>query len=144
MAGLLDIAPISTKLHGVTVTGVSVKGVAYILDRFPQARMAMTGRELNLTVADIMVLAPQAIASIIAVGCGIVPDGTPEGEARQLEHEAAASELVVGIQMEFIDAILKATLPGGVGPFVKTLEQLGELAGGQFTPEAATNLPKGS
>ena len=52
MAGLLDIAPAVQTVHvwgtKVPVYGVSAKGIALLLGRFPELRMLMSGREVGI------------------------------------------------------------------------------------------------
>lgn len=138
--GLLNVAPATETVAGVTVKGVSARGVAYLMTRFPELRMYMTGREITLTVEKIIMLAPYAVAAIIAVGCGHVPTGEEGSEAEQTAAEAKAAELPVELQIEFIAAILRVTMPGGVGPFVAKLEALGVFAQDASGAVAATNL----
>lgn len=141
MTGLLDIALATEQVAGVTITGVSAHGVSYLLARFPEIRSLMTGREMTFTVDRIMLLAPEAIAAIIAVGCGNVPDG-PEGSAdKQTKVEAKAATLPVGMQVEFLEAVLRLTMPGGVGPFVARLNKLADFAAEGFGKEAGTKSP---
>jgi hypothetical protein len=82
MAGLLDIVPASASVDvggvSVAVSGVSVKGIASLLARFPEIQGAMTGE--GITADKIIALAPDAVAAIIAAGCGA------PGNA---DHEAA-------------------------------------------------------
>lgn len=128
MPTLLDIAPATETVSGVPVRGVSARGVAYLLALFPELRSLVTGREFTMDAQRLMVMAPEAIAAIIAVGCGYIPDGTPEGLERQTKAEAHAATLNVDIQAEFLAAIIRVSLPGGVGPFVERLERLGQFA----------------
>lgn len=139
MASLLDIADSGETVHGVPVKGVSARGIAYLLARFPEMRLLMAGREAAIDVNRLMALAPEAVAAVIAVGCGYVPDGSEDGPERQKEAEDKAGRLNVAMQADFVAAIIRATLPGGVGPFVKTLESLSAVAGDAFSKGPATN-----
>ena len=51
MVGLIDIAPkietVDVQGASVAVHGVSAKGVAHLLGRFPELRMLMTGQEVE-------------------------------------------------------------------------------------------------
>lgn len=118
MVSLVDIAPIgegvSIRGQNIECKGISAEGIARLIVRFPEMRALMSGRALELSPDRLLVLVPAAIGAIIAEGCG---DGS---EA----HEAAANRLAVGEQMDLLEAIIKMTLPGGVGPFVEKLERL--------------------
>jgi hypothetical protein len=117
MAGLLDIVPASASVDvggvSVAVSGVSVKGIASLLARFPEIQGAMTGE--GITADKIIALAPDAVAAIIAAGCG------SPGNA---DHEAAAAGLPIGAQVDLLSAIITATLPRGVGPLVNQVKAL--------------------
>lgn len=116
MPGLLDIAPSSktVPIQGVDVAvhGVSAEGIAYMLERFPVVRELMAGRDVNLDASALFKLAPQAVASIIAAGCGY--PNNPEAEAK-------AAQLGAEDQLTLLDAIVKLTMPNGVGPFADKL-----------------------
>lgn len=141
MAGLLNIALATETVAGATIKGVSAKGVSYLLARFPEVRKLMSGQALSLTPEAIMMLAPEAIAAIIATGCGIVPDGSDDGAKRQREAEMEASDIPAELQLDLIGAILRVTMPGGVGPFVAKLEKLGAFAAEGFSKVADTKSP---
>lgn len=120
MVSLLDVAP-STKtvtVGGVNVPvfGVSAKGIASLLQDFPELRKAFAGKETDgFTAEGLFTLVPQAIASIIAAGTG------HPGEA---DHIAAAEKLPADAQAELMEAIIALTMPKGVGPFMERVTQL--------------------
>jgi hypothetical protein len=131
MVSLLDISPVkeTVSVHGqdVEVTGVSAEGIAYLLGKFPQVKDALMGKGLEVTPQALLEQGPTFVAAIIAAGTGA------PGNA---EVEKIAAGLAVGVQVEFIDKIIKLTLPGGVGPFVDRLQQMlgaaeGSVAGGK-------------
>ncbi|TBA16102.1 MULTISPECIES: phage pre-tape measure protein [Rhizobium] len=137
MAGLLDIAPVTetVTINGtaVDVPGVSAKGIAHLLARFPEIRMAMTGRGVD--ASRWLEIGGDAVAAIIAAGTG------HPGED---EYEAAAGRLGIEAQADLIAAILKVTMPGGPGPFVEKLTaQLG-LVGDLSNMAPATKSLKAS
>ena len=78
MASLLDIAPLTGTVHirgiDITVTGLPLKDVAQLLVRFPKLQQALKGASV---VENVMASGPEAIAAIIAAGCG-----APAGLAR--------------------------------------------------------------
>ena len=122
MAGLLDIAPaVETVDVGgtrVSVYGVSAKGIAYLLGRFPELRMLMSGREVALE--QLMAMGGDAVAAIIAAGCGYPGDE---------KAEALVGSMSVDTQADLIAPIIRLTMPKGVGPFVQKLAALGEILG---------------
>jgi len=120
-ATILDIAsaPRTVDVNDVAVAvyGVSGKGVAAILARFPEVGKLFSG--IQPDKAALMKLGPDALAAFIAAGCGKPDDA---------EAEAIASNLSVGQQLELIDMIIKLTFPRGIAPFVAQLRDLGLLA----------------
>lgn len=136
MAGLKDIVVSCEEVSGVTVTGVSAQGIGYLLARYPELAKVMTGQPV--TAKQLWDIAPHAIAAIIATGCGVVPDGTDECVKLQKDSEAKAAVLPAGLQMQFLDAIIRLTMPGGVGPFVAAVERITQFAADVSTSAAGT------
>ncbi len=122
MAGLLDIAPASETVvvrgTAVEVTGISVKGIATLLGRFPELQTLIQGGQLE--VDTLMGLSGDIVAALIAAGTG-APGNT--------EAEAVAANLGIEAQADLLEAIIRQTLPGGLGPFVARLEKAGESLG---------------
>lgn len=120
MVGLIDIAPSveTVEIEGafVAVHGVSASGLASLLGRFPDLRKLMTGLEVE--TAQLMVIGGEAVAAIIAAGCGYPGDE---------KAEAVAGTLSLDAQADFLSAILRLTLPKGIGPFVAKLTALGHI-----------------
>lgn len=120
MVGLIDIAPnvetVEVQGASVTVHGVSAKGLAHLLGRFPELRMLMTGLEVE--TAQLMVMGGDVVAAIIAAGCGYPADE---------KAEAVAGNLSLDAQADLLAAILRLTLPKGIGPFVEKLTALGSI-----------------
>jgi len=118
MVGLLDLSPIAATVvvrgQTVEVVGISAKGVAHLLARFPELGDVMSGKTVE--VARLMEIGGDCVAAIIAAGCGLV--GNAEAEER-------AGSLSLEEQADFLTEILKLTMPGGVGPFVAKLTGLG-------------------
>jgi hypothetical protein len=117
---LIDIAPQveTVQIHGnsISVPGVSARGVAYLLGRFPELRKLMTGQSVE--AKELMAASGDAVSSIIAAGCGHPADE---------KAEAVAGELAVDAQADLLAAILRVTLPRGLGPFVEKLTTLGGI-----------------
>jgi len=120
MVGLIDIAPsvetVEVEGASVTVHGVSASGLASLLGRFPDLRKLMTGLEVE--TAQLMAIGGDVVAAIIAAGCGYPSDEKAEGVAGKLSLDA---------QADFLGAILRLTLPRGLGPFVAKLTALGHI-----------------
>ena len=127
MVGLIDIAPaietVDVQGTSVTVHGVSAKGLASLLGRFPELRMLMTGQEVQ--TEQLMAMGGDAVAAVIAAGCGYPGDETAETVAGKLSLDA---------QADLLAAILRLTLPKGVGPFVEKLTALGSILGTDAAP----------
>lgn len=136
MVGLIDIAPnietIGVQGAPVAVHGISAKGVAYLLGRFPELRKLMDGLEVETEA--LMAMGGDAVAAIISAGCGYPGDE---------KAEAVAGRLSLDAQADLLTAILRLTLPSGIGPFVEKLTALGGiLDAGQSTPARASKSPK--
>ena len=120
MVGLVDIAPSieTVEIQGtpVAVHGISAKGVAHLLGRFPELRMLMIGQEVE--AAQLMAMGGDAVAAIIAAGCGYPGDE---------KAEAVAAKLAIDAQADLLAIIVRRTLPAGLGPFVEKLTALGGI-----------------
>lgn len=120
MVGLLDIAPavetVDVRGSKVSIYGVSAKGIAHLLGRFPELRMLMSGKEV--AIEQLMTMGGDAVAAIIAAGCGYPGDE---------KAEVMAGSLPIETQADLLAGILKLTMPRGVGPFVEKLARLGGL-----------------
>ena len=131
MVGLVDIAPVTSMVsvrgQDIIITGVSARGIALLLARFPKLRAVMTGREVALD--DLLKLGGDVIAAIIASGTGA------PGDARA---EAAADNLTLEEQADLLAAIIELTMPRGLSPLVEKLSRLGLLAGGGASAMQAT------
>ena len=137
MVGLVDIAPVTSTVsirgQDITITGVSARGIALLLARFPELRAVMTGREVALD--DLLKLGGDVIAAIIAAGTGVPGDA---------QAEAAADNLTLEEQADLLGAIVELTMPRGLGPLVEKLSRLGLLAGGGASAMQATTSPQPS
>jgi hypothetical protein len=133
MVSLVDIAPVNGTVtvrgQDITVTGVSAKGVAHLLARFPELRALITGRDVALE--QMIRLGGEVVAAIIAAGIG------HPGE----EHvEAAVDNLTLEEQVDVLADIFRMTMPNGVGPFVEKLSALG-IGGPGVHGVSATRAP---
>jgi hypothetical protein len=120
VVGLIDIAPRTetVEMQGtpVPVHGISARGLAHLLGRFPELRKLMTGQEVEID--HLMAMGGDAVAAVIAAGCGYPGDQAAENVAGQLSLDA---------QVDILAATSRLTLPGGFGPFVEKLTALGGL-----------------
>ena len=136
MVGLIDIAPsferVQVRGTEIDITGVSASGVAALFGRFPELRQAISGREVE--VENLMQMGGSLVAAIIAAGTGALGDA---------KAEEIADTLSIDEQADLLLAIIRVTLPKGVGSFVGKLTGAGaalgvndlgsELAGAQGT-----------
>ena len=67
-----------------------------------------------------MAIGGDAVAAIIAAGCGYPGDE---------QAEAVAGKLALDAQADLLASILRLTLSRGIGPFVKKLTALGGILG---------------
>jgi hypothetical protein len=120
MVGLIDIAPctetVDVQQTPVAVHGISAKGVANLLGRFPELRKLMSGQDVG--AEELMAIGGDAVAAIIAAGCGYPGDE---------QAEAVAGKLAIDAQADLLAAIVRLTLPAGLGPFVEKLTALGGI-----------------
>ena len=134
MVGLVDIAPVTSMVsirgQDITITGVSARGIASLLARFPELRALMTGREVGLDA--LLRLSGDVIAAIIAAGTAAPGD---------VDAEKAADNLTLEEQADLLGAIVELTMPRGLGPLVEKLSRLGFLAGGGASAMQAATLP---
>ena len=134
MVGLVDIAPVTSTIlvrgQNIMITGVSARGIALLLARYPELRAAMTGREVALDA--LLRLGGDVIAAIIAAGTGA------PGNA---QAETAADNLTLEEQADLLGAIVELTMPRGLSPLVEKLSRLGLLAGGGASVMQATTSP---
>ena len=120
MAGLLDIAPAveTVVVRGVDVPvyGVSAKGIASLLGRFPELRMLFSGKKPD--AGKLMDAGPDVLAAIIAAGIGFPGDKA---------QEDAAARLAVDAQAELLAVIVRLTFPNGIGSLGAKFAALGSL-----------------
>jgi hypothetical protein len=121
MVGLLDIAPIPERVQigndQIDVLGVSVEGIAHLLQRFPQFAQLQSligGGEKDLATV-LFSLGPQVIAAIIAAGCGYPDNDDAVKRVLALDLQA---------QADLLDAVLRKTLTKGLDPFVARLTSI--------------------
>jgi hypothetical protein len=131
MVGLADIAPATAKVdcggeRPVEVRGVSIRGASNLMERFPELQKFFRG--MAVSPDELIKIAPDAVAAIIAAGVGKPDD---------METEAVADVLPLDAQIDLLEAILRLTMPRGVGPFAEKLMRLM----GQRAAEASASVP---
>jgi hypothetical protein len=92
------------------VRGVSAQDVATLLEKYPALQKVFMGR--GISIEDLRALAHDCIGAVIAAGVGKLGDA---------EVEDAANQLSLEFQADCIEAIGRATLPSGFGPFAKRI-----------------------
>lgn len=115
MVGLLDIAVKTETVAGVVVRGIGIKDIVVLLTRFPDLRTMLTGGKVE--TAKLVAIAPDACAAVIAAGC----------DELTKEAEAKAATFPLELQLDFLEAIQRTTMPSGFGPFVERLESIGVI-----------------
>jgi hypothetical protein len=122
MVGLIDIVPVDEKVvvrgKPVSVSGVSVEGIGRLLFRFPELRkMAETGK---WNADELLTLSDDIVCAILAAGTGMPGN---------VQAEAGAMNLSIGEKAALLSAIIRVTMPQGVGPFTEALtEMLGSVS----------------
>lgn len=139
MPGLMDVAPsfrkVTVKGVDVDIPGISSVGIAYLFTRFPIVRELIGGKDVELDPMALAKLAPDAVAALIATGCGYVDDKAAEEHAAKLGAE---------VQLDLLDAIVKETMPTGIAPFVVKLESMFKGLGVESMSIPAGASPKAS
>lgn len=123
MAGLVDIAPaaetVAIRGTQIAVTGVSAHGIAMLLARFPDLRRMLSG--LDVDADSLIGMGGEVVAAILAAGTGAAGDEAAE---------AAAAGLSVDEQIDLLSAIMRVTMPKGVGPLAEKLAAMGLVLDG--------------
>lgn len=119
---LADIGPIYEDVplsdeKSLRVFGVSAKGLFAIFQRFPQVGEWFKGGKFD--PKDLIAQVPDAIAGVIAAGCGFPGDG---------EMEKRAEMIAVDSQLDIVEAIFRLTFKSGFGPFVTRIVALSAQA----------------
>lgn len=139
MVSLIDLAPppimVTVGKHKVPVDGIDITKIAVIVERYPEMATkigALVGKE-DVGYLEMALLLGPALGAIIAAATDNAGD---EAE------EAAANRLPLHVQVRFIAAIIKRTMPNGVGPFAQELKaamaELGKIAPQEERPARGT------
>ena len=110
---LLDIAPATETVAGLTVTGVSLRSVAGLMVRFSVLADLFGGGTVEAN--KMLAAAPDAVSAVIAAAIGRAGDQAAEKKI---------DDLPLGTQADLLDAAIRLTFPRGIGPFRDRLVQL--------------------
>ncbi len=117
----------------LTVQPVAIDTLVSLFSRFPDLGQMMQDRKFS--VATLLTNSGPLVAAIIAAGVG------HPGDAK---HEEAAARLALDDQLTILEAVLKATIPSGIGAFIERLTTLGAfLEKGTPSPVPAIKVKKG-
>lgn len=104
LAGVREQVPFGESF--IEVQGISTANALAILQRFPHLAKLANG----FKISDLLVVAPEAVAAIIAAGIGKPNDA---------DQEVAAGNIPIEGQFDLIEAIGRSTFKSGFGPFVQ-------------------------
>jgi hypothetical protein len=116
---LTDIGPLYEDVpfgdKHIRVYGVSAKGIFSVFQRFPEIMKWFNGGVgVTIDLKNLVNQVPDALAAIIAAGCG------EPGEAKA---EKIAEMLPAETQLDIIEAIGRLTFRSGFGPFATRIAQ---------------------
>lgn len=116
-AGQLTTDTVEVLGRKVDVTGISAKGIATLLARFPELQKQMRGGGI-----DFLGVEGEVMAAFIAAGTGALGDQKAEG---------VAASLPLSAQVQLLTAVMKRTNPTeSIGPLAE-VAAAGEAGGGQ-------------
>jgi hypothetical protein len=110
---LLDIAPATETVAGLTVSGVSLRSVAGLMVRFSVLADLFGGGTVEAN--KMLAAAPDTVSAVIAAAIGRAGDQAAEKKI---------DDLPLGTQADLLDAAIRLTFPRGIGPFRDRLVQL--------------------
>jgi hypothetical protein len=141
LPGLRDIGPLTIPLEvgGTTIkfAGLSVGDIFDLSERFTVFHALVEGGTAGLVKAlrdtpALLKQFPEAVCAAVAVSTG---------ERGDKGAEAAAAALPMSVQLEMVDAMLRATFREGVGPFVQMIDRLTTITKPTTTTETSTAKP---
>lgn len=121
LAGAREQVPVGEGT--VEVRGISTKVALSILQKFPHLAKLANG----FKIADLLSVAPDAVATIIAAGVGKF--GDPEAEEQ-------ASDIPLEIQYDIVEAIGRLTFKSGFAPFMERVLRLARVAKSDLSTRA--------
>lgn len=122
MPGLLDVVPAEDEItlgdKTYKLRGVSVRGIAALLRRYPEVRKLFSGVPLGEQgPADLL----DAMPAILAAGVG---------ELGNVERETEFDALPIEALIDGLAKVMRLTMPGGVGPLAEKMAGLGAILSG--------------
>lgn len=116
MTSLLDIGPLTedVEIRGITVTvqGLTAGHLVQLFNEFPDMRKLLDGTSEQV---DLLALAPDVIARIIAIATGSANDKAVEAKAKTM----GAAE-----QLSILVAVQRLSFPKGIAPFLDQVNQM--------------------
>ena len=138
MSGLRDLAgtteTVTVRGHKVEVPGLSIDGIAHLLNRFDELRGWLSGGAVDVSPEALVGTGPHLVAAVIAAG-----PGAPGDE----QAEAVASDLAVSDQLAVLETIMRVSFPDGLANFLDRLTAAADVigldldAGSEAEPAAA-------
>jgi hypothetical protein len=126
---LADLAKLSEDVpvgdSHITVTGISISKALDIVKRFPELAKLASG----FKVADLLLVAPGALAAIIATATG------HHGDA---EQEAFAADIPIETQFDIVEAVGRLTFRNGFAPFAQRLLDLAQSVRSDLSTKATS------
>jgi hypothetical protein len=117
MSSLLDLGPLTeeVEVRGVklTVRGLTAASLFKLFSEFPNLQQALA--QMGTANTDMLELAPDLFAKVIAIATGSPDDAAIIAKAREL---GAAD------QMAILSVVQKLSFPQGFGPFVDQITRL--------------------
>jgi hypothetical protein len=119
---LTDIGPVFEDISlgddkSVRVKGISAKGIFYVFQAYPEVMQWFQGGQID--IKGLIAQAPDALASIIAAGCG---------QPNDRDAEEIASSLPAEVQLDILEAIGRLSFKSGFGPFVNRIVAMANVA----------------
>lgn len=134
MAGLADLTVATETVHiqgeDFDVHGLNMGSIGKLLQRFPEfGKLAANGK---LDPVSLMSLGPEFFCAFLAAGLD---------RNWTVEVEQVIALLSIDEQMQIFSAVLKLSMPRGIGPFVKTVEAVAVMLMGS-NPASNGGKPK--
>ncbi len=140
MVSILDITPANVKAitvpvrgKDVEVRGVSLGDIAYLIQHYPEVKDLFAGKDVTFTVDTLLQRGPELVCGVLACGLGV--SGNEKGMA-------IIRDLSLEEQADLLDAILKETFKGGLGPFVEKVTAMFGVASDLGTKARASSGQK--
>jgi hypothetical protein len=122
----LDPVPEAVEIRGlkIPVSGLSLTSIRDLMVGYPAIGTLIAG---GLDAAALITQAPDIVTAILAAGTGADEAGA-----------AVLARLPAGEQLALLNAIIRLTSPGGIGPFVEVITNLAATATAAAAPKATS------